>query len=410
MSSPRTLADVLRVARERGVISPEQDAELQRIAAEVRGGPEVARGFNWVTAAYGLGAMLVVFACGWFLAERWMALGPAGVLLVSLSYALVLGVSSRWLAGAGFPEAAGVAAMLGVSLTPVVVWCLESLTGWWPVEDWGRPYYPEWPAAESSRWIVVELATILVALVVLRKRRYVAVVFPIAVALFGLVLHLPRAIGIEAAPLWERWSMLTGALMVCAIADTVDRRVVRSAGDHAFPLWVVGLLTLGASLLSFWPTMQWLRHTMPLVAVAVVAAGLFTARRTHMVFGVVVLFMYLMYLAADVFRDTPWFPVSLALLGGLLLFATVWLQRRAPVLVQRLSARREGRGGLPGSLLLPWLLAAAVACMTLLQIPAALEERESREFQQRLQILRSHSHRKTGTPQDPAGAPVRSKQ
>src|SRR5215213_3287423 len=42
--------------------------------------PEVARGFNWTSVAYVLGAMVVVFAFGWFLVDQWDSLGAAGVL------------------------------------------------------------------------------------------------------------------------------------------------------------------------------------------------------------------------------------------------------------------------------------------------------------------------------------------
>jgi hypothetical protein len=402
-----SLDHFLQRALNRGLISAEQLASLSALAAEEPApSREMARGFNWVTVAYALGALLVVFAGGWFLAQRWLTLGPAGVLAIVLAYAGAAALASVWLERREFKEAAGVAALVAVSLTPVAVWALESLSGIWPEETWGQPYYTYYPAAEASRWVVAELATILAALCVLRVRPWTAVVIPLAVALFGFVMHLPRAIGIDMTPILERWIQLTGALVVCSIADATDRRVPRGSapgrGDVAFPLWSVGLATLGFAMLSFWPTAGALRHAVPVVGVAAIVVSLMIGRKTHLVFGVIVIFMYLMYLAGEVFRSTAYFPIVLASLGIALLFATVWLQRRFPELATRLGGSRNARGGLPGAAWLPWSVAALALGITLLKLPEAAEERINREFTQRLHILRMHSGSLRLAPHRPA--------
>jgi hypothetical protein len=141
------------------------------------------------------------------------------------------------------------------------------------------------------------------------------------------------------------------------------------------------------------------------LALAAVAASLVMGRRSHLAFGVLALFMYLMYLAGEVFKSTAYFPVVLAALGAALLFATVWLQRRFPSLAARLGARRGGRGGLPGSAVLPWLVVAMALGITLLRLPDVAEERRDQEFQKRLYILRLHSGSLRAPPKRP-GVPV----
>lgn len=404
---PRTLPDLLREAVLRGIITAEQGAALGGLADEQAVAPsgESPRGFNWVTIAYALGGLLVVFACGWFLAERWLALGPAGVLGVVVTYAAIAAAAAVRFDRIGYPEAAGAASLIAIALTPVAAWSLTSLSGIWPVETWGEPYYLAYRPAEASRWLVAELATILAALFVLRRRRYAAVMFPVAVALMGLVIHLSQAVGLSA-PILERWTMLTGALLLCAIADTVDRRIDRALGDLAFPLWTTGLVAVSASMFAFWPSGSW-RHAIPLLCLGAIAAAIVMRRKTHLVFGVGWIALYLFYLSADVFRDTPYFPLVLAALGGLLLFATVWLQRHFPALAQRLGAGQARRGGLPGAAWIPWLLAAGALGITLLAIPEAREEARDREFQQRLSILRGHSRsRDVPSRRNPAQAPT----
>lgn len=407
---PRSIEDLLQQALSRGLITTTQQASLLSLAAEEGAAPrEMPRGFNWVTIAYALGALLVVFAGGWFLAQRWLSLGPAGVLLVVVLYAAAAVAASVWLERRDFREAAGIAAMVAVALTPVAVWAIESLTGWWPVETWGRSYYPEYAPAEASRWLIAELATILAALLVLRRRAWSAVVFPVAVALFGLVMHAPRAIGVDMTPVLERWTLLTGALLVCAIADMTDRRMPRQAGpgrgDLAFPLWLTGLVTLFIAIMAMWPAAGPWRHGLPVLGLSAVAAALVMGRQTHLVFGVFAIFMYLVYLAAEVFQSTAYFPIVLAVLGGALLAATVFLQRRFPALASRLGARRGGQGGLPGSPVMPWVMVGFALGMTLLRLPEASEERLNRDFQQRLYILRLHSGSLKAAPMRPGPDP-----
>jgi len=407
---PLTTEELLQRALSRGLITPEQHASVLALASEDGARPrEMARGFNWVTVAYALGALLVIFAGGWFLGDRWLNLGPAGVLLVVSLYAGAAAAASVWLERRDFREAAGIAALVAVSLIPVAVWALESLTSWWPAETWGKPYYPEYPPAEASRWLVAELATILGALLVLRRRQWSAVMFALAVALFGLAMHLPRAV-IDLTPTLERWISLTSALTVCAIADTVDRHVPRQAGagrgDMAFPLWSVGLAALGFAILSFWPTAGAWHHSMPALGLGAVVLSLVIGRKTHLVFGVLVIFMYLMYLAGEVFRSTAYFPIALAGLGLAMLLATVWMQRRFPALASRLGVYRSGRGGLPGSAVMPWLFVGLTLGITLLRADEAVEERINREFQQRLYILRMHSGSLRAAPLRPGPDPV----
>lgn len=411
MSRPSgPVPDFLDRAFDRGLISAEQHASLLALASgSDPASREITRGFNWVTVAYALGALLVVFAGGWFLAQRWLYLGPAGVLLVVTAYGVAAGMAARWLERHDFPEAAGVAAMIAIALTPVAVWALQSLTTWWPVEVWGQPYYPEYPPAEASRWVVAELATILAGLLVLRRRPWSAVAFPVAVALCGLVLHVPRLFASATGPRFEQWTFMTGALLVCAIADATDRRVARQAGpgrgDLAFPLWVAGLVALGLAILSMWNTAGAWRHGLPLLALAAVAAALYLGRRTHLAFGAFAVLLYLVHLAG-VFRATAYFPVVLAVMGGALLAATVWLQRRFPALAARLATARGARGGLPGSPLMPWLVAGLSLGITLLRLPEAAEERVNREFQQRLHILRMHSGSIRAAPSRPFPRPA----
>ena len=78
------LNDLIALALDRGIIDASQRDRLRDLAAEMGSmaparaeesneAPKVVearRGFNAITIAYSLGALLVLFALGWFLVDR----------------------------------------------------------------------------------------------------------------------------------------------------------------------------------------------------------------------------------------------------------------------------------------------------------------------------------------------------
>lgn len=386
------ISTLLQAAVDRGVISSEQRDAIQSLARELEGtaprrGPEPARGFNAVTIAYALGAVLVVFACAWFLADRWVFLGPWGVLGVSLVYAAIAAATMRWLAGRGFPEAAGMAAMVIVAITPVAIWAAEAVTGLWPQLSWGGAAPFDQPAY-AGRYIVAELATIGVGYVMVRRTRFVAVTIPMAVALYTLGVHVALRIVPGQAAVFMRWAMLGDGLLLCAMADTIDRfqrrREGGGRGDLAFAFWIAGLAGVLMSVLMFWPTAGILRHAVPLLALGLIWASLVLGRKAHLMAGGLLIFLYLTYLASEVFKDTAIFPLVLMALGLLLIVATVWMQRRYPALVERFGARRRsGRPGLPGPLWLVWLPTVVTLGISTVKVDAVDPIRQRRLQQQR---------------------------
>src|SRR5215216_4689349 len=98
-SEPDDLSTLTAAALERGIIDAAQRDRLHALAAELSdedrappdarapASPEARGSFSVITVAYALGVLLVLFALGWFLVDRWSKMGPAGVLVVAGGYA-----------------------------------------------------------------------------------------------------------------------------------------------------------------------------------------------------------------------------------------------------------------------------------------------------------------------------------
>jgi MFS family permease len=391
---------LLDAAVARGIITPAQrDAmvELGRDAppsAVPVSGPrspfptEAARGFNAITVAYIVGAMLVLFAFGWFLVDRWEALGAGGVLAVSLTYTALFIVVARTLRGMGFVTASGFATLLAVAMTPVTAWALQSLTGLWPDASSRDPLrlYPPWMA---WRWIIVELATIGAALVALRRVRFAPLALGIAVPLAFLIPRLATAIAPEIARyrLEERATLVAGTGLLL-IAYALDR--ARGEEDYAAWFYATALAACALGYVWLWGDASPARHALAPIALLLIVASLYLRRRLVLVAGLLAAFWYLGWLAFDVFRKVLDFPVVLATFGLIVILATVWAQRRYPMLVSRVSGSGERRRDLiPGG----WYAASGpfIIALALLvaEVPEARERAKDAEWREAIMLRRN---------------------
>jgi hypothetical protein len=271
--------------------------------------------------------------------------------------------------------------VLAVAMTPVWTWAILRLTGEIPdPEAWDNALSRYEPYV-ASRLIILELATIGVALVAVRRVRFFALAAPIAAALAALLLHLGQALG-DPRLSWYLgpYYQCVVACAMLAIAYAVERR--QPAGeDYAFWVYLAGVVMLFVAYVQVWPHIGRWRHALPLVAAALVTASLYLRRRTLLIAGGVAAFGYLGYLAFDVFRRVVALPITLATLGLLVIVSTVWTQRRFPKLVARVSGD-DAAGGktLPGGALA--VIGPLVIALTVMLFAGseALERTREREW------------------------------
>lgn len=415
------LTGLINAALERGIIDTAQHEKLESLATELAparartagaanaNAPpwEAHRGFNAITIAYSLGGLLVLFALAWFLLERWKILGPGGVLGVAALYAAAFAVVGVLLRRRGFDVAGGLAIVLAVAMTPVWVWAILRLTGEFPdpaaVDNPLSRYEPY----IATRLMVLELATIGVALVALRRVKFFALALPIAVALVSLLLHLGQALG-DPRLTWYvgPFYQCVVACATIAIAYAVERRQPPGE-DYAFWFYLAGVGMLFIAYVQVWQHIGRWRHAVPLVAAALVTASLYLRRRTLLVGGGIAAFGYLGYLAFDVFRRVVALPITLAALGLLVIVTTVWMQRRFPALVARVSrADTAGVKTLPGGALA--VLGPLVIAITAMIFAAREAEERTVEREWRNTLYERRARQQTRLQRKPApGAPAR---
>lgn len=293
--------------------------------------PEQRKGFNLVTVLYYFGAMLMISACAWFLGDKWDVLGTTGVFITTLVYLLIALSVGRWLRANDYVVAGGLLITVGVSLVPLLTYCVERMTGLWPAEDPGA-YENFYPWIHGS-WIVMELATIAAAALALRLVRFSFLTAPMAFCFWFLSMDLAgllyRQNSLDSDTM--KWVSVFVGLITMLIGFGLDRalrqRDAPATEDFAFWCYLFGLLAFWGGMTSMDSGSEVKRFIYLLINLALVGLAVKLKRTVFLVFGALGVYIYLGHLAWEVFKDSVFFPFVLAFLGLSLILGTVWGQR-----------------------------------------------------------------------------------
>jgi hypothetical protein len=301
--------------------------------------PETRKGLNAVTVAYYFGAMLMISACAWFLGDKWEALGTRGVFLTVLVYmlaALALGLALR---RRGYVVGGGLLVTVAVCLVPLLVYTVEEMLGLWPGPRPGE-YAAYYPRVHGS-WIVMELATMLAALVALRFVPFGFLTAPLAHSFWFFSMDVAEwAFGEELGRNPRCWVSVAVGILTMLVGYGLERSYRRPGvprtEDFAFWCYLFGLLAFWGGLTFMDSGSEIGRLLYALLNVGLIALGVRLRRSVFIVFGVLGVHVYLGHLAYEVFKDSVLFPFALALLGLSVILVTVLAQRQ---FIKRLRRR-----------------------------------------------------------------------
>jgi hypothetical protein len=350
--------------------------------AEMAGSRESPRGFTWITIAYYLGALTVMFAFGWFLIDRWRALGAVGILVVTSIYTALFVVTGEYLRREGYRVAGALVTGLAVGMVPLVVWSIQKSLGLWP--DGSRrpsdPFDMLVPGSGVARltlnMVVIDIATIIASVVAFRRLRFGFLLAPGAIAAAFLPrLLVETALDETLGRNAEAWLFAATGVGLLTLAFAIDRRDRRRA-DFAYWPYLVGVIVSLVSIAQLWERYASIRHVVPIVGLLLIVASLTLRRLIFLAFGGVLIYAYLAWLAFDLFRSSTLFPIILATLGLSIILAAVWVQRTYPRVVSRVNAGlSDPRPWLPAGYLTPSMVIAFSMVMTAASIPGDRAER-----------------------------------
>jgi hypothetical protein len=374
-----TTRELLNLGVTQGIITAEQRAALQTLLGAVESTErpqEAERSFNGIAIAYAIGAIVVLFAFGWFMVDRWKVLGDGGVLALSLGYAAIFLVVAHVMKREGFSFARGVSMLLAVGMAPIAMYALLRFIGVWTPELDALCVKEHHPFAVcQGQPLAIELAAVGAALVAMRFLAFSPFMIPVAVVSITLPERLLRewapGPGIDGAAMGWRWVII--ASLLAAVAYTVDRR--RRDEDYGAWLWLSVAVATWFGCLMLFQFDYGLRWYLAPVSLLVITASVILRRRVLLIVGLFGVFGFLGWLAFDVFKVTTAFPIVLAMIGVSIIILTVWVQKRFPDLIRRMAGDPSQAPRFPGGVAA--LLAPALLGLLLVQDAARMDREEA---------------------------------
>jgi len=281
------------------------------------GDPDRAR-FSFVHVLYYLGGMIAIGAMSLFMTISWERVGPWSGVVFSVAYGvLFIALTHVFHERKQLAVPAGIMATLAVVMVPLAIFSAQYALGYW---DDAKPFR-HYHQYIDGRWLIMELGTLAIGLVLLWRYRFPFMLMPIAITLWYMSMDIVPVLFGE----WRDWevrkfiSLWFGIGMVL-VALWVDLRS-RFSRDYAFWLYLFGVL-------AFWGGLSLMRSGSELgkflycmINVGMILFGAVIGRRVFAVFGGLGVAGYLSYLSYKVFKDSLFFPVWLSAIG----LAIIWL-------------------------------------------------------------------------------------
>lgn len=316
-----------------GILQPGQD---QALLAFLRQQPQTRGTFQLAHVAFYFGALLIMGAMGWLLTEAWMSIGDSALLAVTSLYIILLTLIALKLQRQDQPIAAGVLAAVAVSIVPLAVFAIERLAGWWPLDDIQSDYHQYYTYVQGG-WVLMEAATVVAGLLMLRLVPFPFIVMPMAVALWFMSMDLSE--WFFGSPFsWEqrRTVSLWFGLALLAVFIVIDGRTRR---DYAGWGYLAGLAAFWGGLTLMDSGSELGKALYCVINLCLMGLAVLLRRPVFMVFGSMGVAAYLGYLSYDVFADSLLFPLVLTVIGLGVIGLGLLYQKKREQLSQSLRAR-----------------------------------------------------------------------
>jgi len=337
----------LQAAVQNGVLQPEQIDPLLTFLAHHHAGQKSidTPRFSGTHILYYLGGLLAIGAATLFATLAVEAQGMPALLALALAYTLFAFSAAVWLEKPGLAVPTSILATLGIALTPLTVYASQHLLGFW-VDSGTAQHYRDYHAWIDWRWLIMELATLLVGVVALMRFRYPFLLMPVAWTLWYLGMDVIPALMQSSnggdwfsGAAWElrKTISVVFGLVVLLVAFFVDLRS-RHSKDFAFWLYLSGLLTFSGGLSMMGSGALSGKLVFLALHFGMVFIGAVLARRTFAVFGGIGILMVLGDLSWSLFKDSFAFVAVLTLLGFALIALGIWWSKNETRISTKLRA------------------------------------------------------------------------
>ncbi len=317
---------------EKGLISPKQLTKIRAYVEtsgstdeQAQAGKEQRKGLNLVSVAYYFGAFMILLAYTFFMGLQWEALGVTGQIAVSFLTIIALWTIGYFLNRNGFRTAGGLLIFAGTGIVPLLVYSVQHAFGVW--NDSGYSYQDYYQVV-SKTWILLELVSIAVSIIVILRIRFPLISLLIAFWTWYFSMDVTRWIAHSVSWTWSDREQIISTLIgfgMLALGVYLQRRAKQ---DYSKWFYLFGHIIILAHLSALALDKQGsLGLVYIIVYLGFVVASVWLQRAVFLVFGAIGSYGYLSYLAFEVFHGALGFVYALASIGLLIVLTAVGYQK-----------------------------------------------------------------------------------
>lgn len=249
------------------------------------------------------GTLIIISSLAWFLNLGYEFFGKQGLFLIGLAYILLFTSFGHLLWNKKeLKTVGGLFITIAVSMVPLTLYGME------------------------SRWIYMEIGTILAGLIALWFYPFPFLTAPIFFATWLLSINIPTYImGDEITGDQKSWVTIYFGLTVLLISIILDKYKKNS---YAFWGYIFGTLAfwMGVNLL-LWNNEEPYLFFYLLINLLLMGISFLLRRTVLMVFGALGVFIFLSYITYGIFREWVFFPIILTLIGLGIIYIGILYQK-----------------------------------------------------------------------------------
>ncbi len=289
--------------------------------------------FTFINVAYYFGAMIVISAMGWFMTLGWESLGGLGITLIALTYAIIFVLLGRYLwFGKNLKIPGGLFFVMATCMTPLAVYGIQKFTGIWPAD--APTDFRGYNIWIQGSWIIMELATVAVGLIMLKFVKFPFLTAPIAFSLWYLSMDSVPLL-LRSAEIDNRLVSVFFGLVMIVVTYFIDRK---TKDDYAFWGYLFGMLTFWGGLTFLLDSSSELsKFSYCLLNVFLIIISVWLERKVFIIFGSLGVFGYLSYLSFTIFSGSILFPFVLSFLGLAIIFLAIKYQKNMFVINEKIK-------------------------------------------------------------------------
>lgn len=335
----------LKALHEAGIIDAAKLAEIETFLstrATPSGGAAPGPRFDLTHVLWYGGALIIIGAMGLFTTEAFNSMGGWALTACGLVYGLVLMLAGDYLwFRKKLRVPGGLLVAAAVSMVPMIIYGIQDALDLWKYAQ-GDPgeYHNFYPYINGS-WLYMEIGTVLVALLAIRRFRFPFILMIAAAALWFMSMDLAMWFtigpwGYDDFAIRRDVSMWFGLVLIALawLWDVVKGR----QPDMMFWIHLAGAAAFWGGLTLHDGGTEFDKFLYLMINVALLGFSLFIDRRIYAIAGGFGIVAYLGHLASDVFQNLISFSFALSAMGLAVIYVGLWLNKHRAGLSHSLSS------------------------------------------------------------------------